>query len=204
MSRLFLLLTIQFSFGIIINAQQVQIKEGAYRTIVDFHKNKPFSENEFKFKIRKDNIYVIDNKKSAPVMEIWAIYQDSAFYINLARLRMGNGFAKVTEFGRYSFFLGKLAMTAAQRDRMIKNTFDFGVIGALYSDIQRRRENRTNNFFVINLQKGMPQNLDVNHMSFILRDEEDLLNKYLQEPGKEDMDTMLAYLKEINSRHPIY
>lgn len=208
MKRLFFLLTIHFSFVVIINAQQVQIKEGAYHTIVDFHKNKPFTNAHFNFKLKKDSVYVLDNIGDLDItsanMHIWAVYQDSAFYINLARLRMGTGFAKVKELGRYSFFNGKIALTAAQRDYMIKNTLDFGTVGFLYADYRRKRKNSSKSYFVLNLQKGMPQNLDERYMSFILRDEKDLLNKYLLEPGKEDQSTMLSYLKKINNRLTIY
>ncbi len=204
----FIILTFTF---LNVKSQEIKIKEGAYRNIVDFHKNKPFVENvDFHFKEKaKEHIYSVSakNKKfknSNLNFEVWAIFQDSTLFINLKRLGMGNGYAKILELGRYSFFIGRIALTADQKDRMNKSSFDFGLIGWAVSAYNIRKENGGNDLYLMDLQKGMPENLTINYMKFILRDDKDLFNKYMMESEKASLDVMIGYIKELNSRVPLY
>jgi len=197
--------------GITSYGQDIKIKEGAYRNIVDFHKNEPFIEN-IRFMInptKNEGIYKVrsDSRKiNSEVLSFnsWVIYQDSTLFVNLQRLGMGNGFAKILELGRYSLFIGRLAATADQKQRLYKNSFYFGLVGLAASSYIIGNELSDNTIYLLDLKNGMPENLDMKQMQLILRDHEDLYNQYMMENEKESPEIMVEYLRQLNERLPLY
>lgn len=210
-ASLFLFLIAAILVPLKLHGQEINIKEGAYRNLYEFHKNYPFIKDvEFTFHpLRKEGIYRAksDSKKTnAEVLSFgsWAIYQDSTFYINLQRLGMGSGFTKILELGRHSLFVGRPATTVDQRKRLYKNSFYFGLVGVAASTLIIGKELSDNDLFILNLNNGVPENIDVNHMELILRDEIDLYNKYMMEPNKESLEIMVLYLRKLNKRLPLF
>ena len=194
-------------------AQHSTIKEGVYRNIVEFHRNLPFYSLE-EVDIDEDigrirnKYYVLKNKSGKKIRrlekKIWAVYKDSCFYINYSRIGIvGAGFIKVEEFGRYSLIKGMYALTVSQRDRLIKNSFDFGLIGGGITSINVYKEN-SDYYHFLNLKTGVPSSITVEYVKFILKDDPILLKGYQSESEKESIETILKYIRQLNRRIPIY
>ena len=193
-------------------AQEINIKEGVYRNMVDFQSNNPFIEDvELKFKqsSKKKPIFKVSDKKNKINNQVfdfgaWAIYYDSCLYINLKRLGMGIGYSKIFELGRHSFFIGRMTVYGDQKAQLGRNAFNFGLIGAAVSIYNITKENGGKDLYLIDLKKGVPKNLTVDYMQFILRDDKDLYNRYMMEPEKASLYVMIEYVKALNSKLPIY
>ncbi len=180
--------------------------------MVDFQRNTPFikdTELELKKTSKRKPIFSVKGKKKKIPSHVfdfgaWVIYYDSCLYINLKRLGMGNGYAKVLELGRHSFFIGRKIIYGAEKTQFVRDVFNFGMAGAAasYYDISRLDGGR--DLYLIDLQKGVPKNLTVDYMQFILRDDKKLYNKYMIEPEKASLDVMIEYVKALNSKMPIY
>ncbi len=194
-----------------VKSQEIKIKEGVYRNMVDFQRNKPFLQNvELKFEksSKKKPIYLVSDKKRKINTQTfdfgaWAIYSDSCLYINLKRLGMGMGYAKILELGRYSFFIGRRIVYGSQKKQFARTIIKASLFGLPPSSYSAP-ENGVNNLYLMNLQKGVPENLTIDYMKFILRDDEELLNKYLMEQEKASLDVMIKYVKKLNSKLPLY
>jgi len=194
-------------------AQNKNIKEGAYRNIVEFHKNTPFFNLE-EADIEEDVVrarkkyYIIHNKSGKRMRDlykkIWSVYKDSCFYLNYSRIGIeGYGFAKVEEFGRYLFIMGNRRMTVSQRDRLIKNSFDFGLIGGTITNLNIMNEN-SSYYHLFDLKTGVPKPITAEYIEFILKTEEDLLVQYQFEREKGYLEIILKYVHLLNSRIPVY
>lgn len=193
------------------HSQVIKIKEGAYRNLVDFHKNQPFTENvKFRFtEMREGHIYKTSAigksfKNSRLNLKVWAIYQDSTLYLNLKRFGMGKGYAKMLILGRYSFFHGRVRKTAFQKEKVLEQYYISGLFGAIVAEHNILKNMDWNNLFVIDLQKGAPDNLNSGYIEMALSRHPDLLNAYIAESDKKAINVMLEYIHRLNSRLPIY
>ena len=186
-------------------AQNINIKNGAYENIKDFHKNKPYIENTrftFKHFLQKD-IYKVSAKNKRGVSKrklkkALLIFQDSALYINLRKIFKGFGFAKVLEFGRFSLFRGLIILAE------LRIEYQGPIIFRFWTLPKRIRKKVENELFIIDLKTGFVKEVSISAMYSIIKNDLDLLKKYKNEENKVSYEIIKKNLQQLNSGMELY
>lgn len=191
---------------------------GMYKSSQDFVSKKSFYVAEFSFdNAEVDDVY--DNKNAdiyyrikssdskanslAKEKIVWGIYKDSVLFLNAKRMGMKNGYLKVREFGKYSYFMGEYVLSIAEQDQIMRRSVAFGAIGGglmaglLMSDGVNSKGILP---YLMNLEVGVPHVLDQYYLAFILRDYPDLAEQFKSEPKPDELETQLKYIRLLNKR----
>lgn len=203
-----LFFSIEVSFS-----QMDSIKNGAYRNFMELQKKTPFLVCKFEI----DNIYPRDSvnlkpdifritPKNHPVklktmkMEVWLIADSNRLFINCNRMEMGRDFLEIKYSGRYSYFLGLNVITSAQKRDIANSAILFGVVGGAIAVTDAKFQNAGKIHYVMDFKTGSVRLLDSKYMSWVLKDEMELLSQYNVEQEPSSIEILLKYLKMLNEK----
>jgi hypothetical protein len=202
------------------------LKYGAYLNSTEFNLNKPRYESEFivtkksqlgyygyadsslypaaKLKIRPD-LYLVTSTNPAIKNRtinklIWGIYDNETFYLNARKIGMANGYIKIEELNRYSYFIGKPILSLRQEQMVNQAAFNYGMFGVLLSSLAIHSKNKNNIHYILNLKTGMIHLLTGKYVVWLLQPYNDLLEMYKSEKNNESLEVLLKYIELINSR----
>jgi hypothetical protein len=214
-----LILGLQKTYG-----QIDTIKDGAYRNIVEFKKNKPKYISDFTFYQKygfdtnnNSDVYLKSDNKIPPKLYgiksknpkiknriikkyIWGIYKDKSFYLNVNKLGMTDGYIKIDTLYRYTYFTGLPIMSLKQEHRLNKAAFEFGLIGIGITYAIISNENKNNIHYILNIDTGMIHLFTKNYLMWILESYPELLLEYQNEDKNETLKVMKKYLDLINQK----
>jgi hypothetical protein len=189
-------------------------KWGAYRNAVDYANNKPMIEGRFSLKKYKspkafDFYYITDIKtarKDQIITEydvkygIWAVFDSTDIYVNVFRFGIGKGLAEVQEKGRYSYFKAHPLTSAGQEQTVDQSALLGGLVGGTIAAVAVNQKNADKVHYVLDMSTGNLHTLDETYISFILKPEPDLYDRYITEPDYGSSEVRIKYIKLLNER----
>lgn len=193
-------------------SQYDSLKVGVYRNVFELSKQSPLINNkiEFDHEDYDDPIYSKDNNvyypkaitgvvtKKTLYKRVGFIYDGENLYVNLFIYGMGKGYSKITEIGKYSFFMGRPVVSREQEKILNKAALYGGLSGLTTAAIIIYSVNKNNIYYVVNLETGVLHYLNRYFMEFILKDYPNLLVEYKNSDNNESPEVILEYLKRYN------
>lgn len=193
-------------------SQYDSLKVGVYRNVFELKKQSPLINNKIEFDHGDydDPIYSKDNNiyypkaitgvvtKKTLEKRMGFIYDGENLYVNLFIYGMGKGYSKITEFGKYSCFLGK-PIASSEREKILNSAAFYGGLGGLTTAaIIIYSVNKNNIYYVVNFETGVLHYLNRYFIEFILKDYPNLLVEYKNSDYNESPEVILEYLKRYN------
>jgi hypothetical protein len=181
---------------------------GAYRSLLDFQNNRPSYIGTFekagKTK-KKTTIYILQPavKEAAikPAYDAWMVYDNSGLYINRRYVKMGNGFYRMEETGMLCYFIGQHVKTVNETREIAEAAFWLGAAGYANAMLEVKRRNKDEVHFLLNLETGVVHTLNPGYLEMMMQPFAELHERYIKEPEAASVETMLAYLKELNKEY---
>ena len=115
-------------------------------------------------------------------------------------MEMGRDFLEIKYSGRYSYFLGLNVMTSAQKRDIANSAILFGVVGGAIAVTDAKFQNAGKIHYVMDFKTGSVRLLDSKYMSWVLKDEMELLSQYNVEQEPSSIEILLKYLKMLNEK----
>jgi hypothetical protein len=186
-------------------AQVTSYPKGGYKTFEEFQKKQPSipfvfqitrrTNGDIKFnggvdyKVTSDSI-----DKSTIKKDIYAISSGDTLYMNCFAHKVQFWYAKVVVEGKYIAFEGGIPMD--KNSDVVAAGVAFGPLGG---GIAGAHAAMLRYLFVMEATVGKIRQLDRKYLTSLLEPYPHLKNQYLNEQKVEDKETLLKYLKLINS-----
>lgn len=129
--------------------------------------------------------------------EIWAYSLGDTLYLNCFRYEVQPWYAAVISDGDYLVFRGGLSQNSEEQERQMQMGYSFGAIGGALAGAKLALLR-----FLYAVDKNTHQIITVTPESLrgLLQKNNELLNRFEEEPNKESEEVLLKYLQLLNGQ----